>query len=478
MLLLIHRYCIKFYIPKFFLTFICSVFFLTSTAFASLNLELTQSVGLLPPVVLAGFKLPASISDSNIIDIVAKDLSNSGEFKVIKDKDFVVSLDNIAKLQKSGASYIAVAEINNLAKDSYTLSLTFYNISLENNLDFALPVSSTKFIFSTADIVEFSHIISDNIYKSITGVDGLFSTKLAYISTDTRPGMKSKYNLEVADYDGSNSKIIVQSYEPILSPNWSPDGAKIAYVTYDDNKQVIYVQNIASGNREKFSVLPGINSSPRWSHDGSRMALVLSESGSVKIYIIDLKTKDITVLDEHGISAVDSDNLVTNSHKAYSSSGYAIDTEPVWSYDDTSLFFTSNRSGDPQIYSYNFGKNLVARVTYRGVYNASSDITSDGRYLISLHREGGLHSIAMHDLFHEQQMRIISQDGYEESPSLTPNGKNVVFATNYGARDILAMASLDGNIRWRLPDLRMAVADPAWGPLLYLQKKFLIDDVG
>jgi len=429
---------------------------LYSPTYAALNLELTQGLyGSLPVIFsVGGDKTEA---DAQVADTISKqvrrDLSLSGEFSVTEGSSIIPTMDKLASIQKNGQVYVGFLQLAKDPDDKYSASLVFFDLMSDKNIDFTRPKGITRYTFPVSDIERFAHVVADDFYRYMTATPGLFSTKLAYVVHKKRPGMSPIYHLEIANYDGKHAQTIVESYEPIMSPSWSHDGKWLAYVSFESKKSAVYIQELSSGIRKKISDINGVNAAPSWSLDDSQLAIVLSDAGYTKIHLF----------------------TIADSHIQPLTRGYSIDTEPTWSAKDNRLFFTSNRGGKPQIYSHNFSDNSVERVTFKGGYNASPTVSPDGKYIVYLHRDGGLFSLAAQNL-EKGTMKVVSHEGYEESPDMAPNGKLVVFASRYGARGVLEFVSLDGVIHWRLPAINGSVQEPAWSPLLSHRDEFLVDE--
>ncbi len=272
--------------------------------------------------------------------------------------------------------------------------------------------------------------ISDLIYEKITGQRGLAGTRIAFVGKGG-----GSWFLVIADADGQNSQIILRSSQPIMSPAWSPDGKRLAYVSFEGRRSQIVVQDVYTGARRTVSVAPGINGAPSWSPNGQRLAFTLSKDGNPEIYALDLA----------GQAPV----RLTNSS--------SIDTEPVW-MPDGGIVFTSDRGGSPQLYRIGPGGGVPQRLTFQGDYNARPAVSPDGRYIAMMHRRGGRFHIAVLDLAN-RQFRVLTRGGADESPSFAPNGAMIVYST--GQR--LAAVSVDGSMKQDFA-IRGSARDPAWAP--------------
>jgi TolB protein len=294
---------------------------------------------------------------------------------------------------------------------------------------------------SLDDLRATAHRIADMIFEEITGVPGVFTTRIAYINEQRNADTRS-FRLIVADYDGENARVIAQSPQPLMSPAWSPDGRRLAYVSFEGNQSAIYIQTLRTGTRDLASRRAGVNGAPVFSPDGRRLALTLSQDGNLDLYTLEIGTQVL--------------RRITDSP--------AIDTEPAWSSDGRFLYFTSDRAGGPQIYRIEAdpGKR-PERVTFEGEYNTRPRVSPDGRQLAIVHRDRGLDRIAVLDL-DTRLLQVLSNGRLDESPSFAPNGAMIIYATRDGGQGVLSAVSTDGRVKQRIAAVAGDVREPLWSP--------------
>ena len=377
----------------------------------------------------------------DVAAVVSADLNRSGQFRGLPVDDLVErptrgSEVNYPTWRALNQDYLVVGRVVDAGGGSYRVEYELFDVARQERLlGFALTARSSA-------LRDVGHQIADAVYEKVLGVRGAFFTRMAYV-TATGVGKGSRYALMVADADGYNPQTVVRSSEPLLSPSWSPDGSKLAYVSFEGGNSSIYLQNINSGAREQLAKFRGINGAPAFSPDGRRLALTLSRSGNPEIYVMDLGSRALTQLTNH----------------------FGIDTEPTWSGDGGSLYFTSDRGGKPQIYRVAASGGSAARVTFQGSYNASADVSADGKKIATAQGAGNTYRIAMMDAsLGSPRWHTLSPGSLDESPSFAPNGAMILYAAREGARGVLYAVSADARVRQRLVLADGDVREPAWGP--------------
>ena len=411
---------------------------------AKLEIEIIQGNASALPIAVIPMQWQSTDPhpQTGVADIVSSDLYRSGLFEPLDEEDMVdrpVDAESIRygtwRLLK--VDYIVIGQVKDAAGGTgYDITYQLFDVHTQEAL--LSQITTVGF----GDLRFGAHRVADAIYEILTGVAGAFSTRIAYISA-TGIGNDQNYQLFVADADGFNPQAVVGSPEPLLSPNWSPDGQRLAYVSFEKGNSAIYVQSVATGQRELVSSGKGINGAPAFSPDGRYMAMTLSASGNPEIYIRDLTTGQKTQLTTH----------------------WAIDTEPVWSPDSQWVYFTSDRGGKPQIYRVPVTGGNASRITLEGDYNARASISPDGTRIAMAHGRGNEYRIAVLDT-DTGRVRILTPGVLDESPSFAPNGSMILYATREGSRGVLSAVSVDGNVRQRLILTEGDVREPAWSPVI------------
>ncbi|HEX8788873.1 MAG TPA: Tol-Pal system beta propeller repeat protein TolB [Telluria sp.] len=385
------------------------------------------------PVAVAGFA-DESVAPEQVSAIIRADLERSGVFKVIDAHQPISDSANVdlGAFKASGADALVVGSVSRLADGRfavrYKLLDTVKQAQISQMSDAVAPRNTR---------LE-AHRIADDVYEKLTGVRGIFATRITFVKQN--PAARD-YTLVVADADGANEQVAAHGREPIISPSWSPDGTKVAYVSFELRKPVIYVQDLVTGQRHVVANEKGNNSAPAWSPDGSKLALALSKTGNTQIFMVNA--------DGSGL------------HRISNSNG--IDTEPQFSGDGQTIYFTSDRSGGPQIYKMSVNGGQPTRVTFNGNYNISPRISPDGKTLAWISQRNGGFSLYAMDLASGQEQRLA--DGATE-PSFSPNGKYIMYATRSGGRTSLSVVSVDGRVKQNLSTQAGNIREPSWGPFM------------
>jgi len=412
---------------------------LGQSAQAVLEIEITQGVEGALPIAVAVFAGDTYTAPEAVENIVRNDLASSGFFDVLEKQRFPNAVVNPSQLdfnawRNAGVESLLLGKITQ-AGEQYRIEFQLIDLIRKKRLLGNVIPAGTK------DVRKVAHKISDLVFEALTGIRGAFSTRVAYVSTVNKGTADQKYVLQVADADGHNARTIFSSKKQILSPAWSPDGSRLAYVSFESGNSAIYVQDIIQGTRAKVSAKSGINSAPAWSPDGRRLALTLSAGGSPDIYILDIAAKNLQRL----------------------TSGPSIDTEPSWMPDGKTLLFTSDRSGGAQIYHVSVNGGKAQRLTFDGKYNAAADVSPDGRYMTLINNSGNGYRVAVMDM-QSKAMRVISDGNLDEAPSFAPNGSMIIFATADQGRGVLAAVSADGRVKQKLRLTEGDVREPSWSP--------------
>lgn len=399
---------------------------------AQFRVEISGVGGTQLPVAIAKFrdedKAPQPVSA-----IIRADLERSGLFRSIDAPEVIDETMQpvLADWRVRGADALLTGSASRLADGRYDVRFRLWDVVKGQ------PLLGQSLAVPAADLRLAAHRIADIVYEKFTGEKGVFSTRIAFVTKAGR-----QYTLRIADADGEGGQVALTSPEPIISPAWSPEGREIAYVSFETQKAVVWIQEVASGKRRPIANFRGSNSAPAFAPDGKRIAVTLSRDGGSQIYLMDRNGGNLR-------------RLTTSS---------SIDTEPAFAPDGKTLFFVSDRGGGPQIYRMPADGGSAQRVTFAGAYNISPAISPDGRNLAYISRQGSTMRLMLMDLAGDAPPRALSEGGGDERPSFAPNGRLIVYASRAQGRDVLMTTTLDGRIKTTLAVSQTDVREPVWGP--------------
>lgn len=407
-----------------------------------LDIQIANGVKTATPIAVVPYAQPGMAPlPTDVADVIRADLNRCGKFRALAKSDIVElptkgSDINFGTWRLLKQDYITVGHLSDAGNGMVRVDYELWDVNRQQNL------LAGYFTAPPGDLRGVAHQIADAIYQKITGVRGAFWTRIAYI-TQTGLGDNTNYALVVADSDGYNPQVVARSHESLMSPSWSPDGRKIAYVSFESGNSQIYVQDLTTGARQLVeSHKKGINGAPAWSPDGSKLAVALSYTGNLELYVLDLGSRRETQL-THSLS---------------------INTEPVWAPDGQSIYFTSDRSGRPQIYQIPASGGSPQRISFQGSYNSNCSISYDGKELAMVQGNGNVYRIAVMDLGLGGQVHYLSPGSLDFGPSWAPNASMLLYGATEGPRGVLYATSSDGMVRQRLALANGSVSDPSWGP--------------
>lgn len=404
-----------------------------SSAHAQLRFEISGVGATQIPVAVAAFS-DEGIAPARMSEVIKADLQRSGVFQVIDAGRTISETAPIdySAWKASGARALVVGSVSKTTDGRYDVRYKLFDTVNNGEMSTLSQATLERYTRLAA------HKIADDVYQKLTGIPGIFSTRIAYVNENRG----RQYKLEIADADGEGVQVAVYGKEPLFSATWSPDGTKITYVSLEDKKPIVMIQDLVSGARRKLVNEKGSNSAPAWSPDGSKLAVALSKVGHTQVYVMNA--------DGSGLRRV--------------SNSAGIDTEPRFSADGQWIYFVSDRSGGPQVYKMPAAGGSAARVTFNGGYNISPRPSPDGKALAWIgQRSGGTFSLYVMDLATGQEQRL-ADDATE--PSFAPNSKYIIYATRNGGRKSLAVVSVDGRVRQTLSNNTANIREPAWGPFV------------
>jgi TolB protein len=411
---------------------------------ARADLQILITKGVTDPIPIAIVPFARAVPADGAFDVAAvvqRDLESSGRFRAMQRRDMLTTPTSANEVQAAdwkaaGNDYVVVGRVSSASATELDVECDLINIQTGTR------VARKKFIANSASLRNAAHLVSDFIYGKILGVRGAFATRIAYVAVRGQPP-NQHFQLIVADADGENPKVILESSQPIMSPAWSPDEQWLAYVSFENRLSGVYVQKVHTGERQLVSARVGVNGAPVYSPDGTHLALTLSGvGGNLDVWLLDLNSQALTRLTDDP----------------------AVDTEPAWSPDGKSLYFTSDRAGGPQIYKLDIAQpKRVERITFGSAYNARARVSPDGKRISFVTREDGNYRIGVQDLA-SGTVSVLSHGRLDESPSFAPNGAVIIYAGREGEIGTLQTVSVDGLVTQRLKSDQGEVREPVWGP--------------
>lgn len=410
---------------------------------AEIRIVIDQGVDSARPIAVAPFKWTGSGSPAqNVSDIIAADLRNSGKFNPLETAKMPQTPASPSEITPQawnnlGISVVVTGSLQQKANGDYLVTYQLSDLS-----GGAVNVLSQNQYSVSAQWLRYaSHTASDEIFEKLIGVKGAFRTRIAYVVKNTNK--KFSHELRVADYDGYNQFVVHRSSEPLMSPAWSPDGTKIAYVTFETGRSELVMQTLATGKVQKIASYPRHNGAPAFSPDGSKLAFVLSKDGSLNLYMMDLASSQITQITR----------------------GRSNDTEPSWFPDSQNLAYTSDQAGRPQVYKINVNGGSAQRLTWEGSQNQDADVSPDGKFMVMISTANGKQNLAKQDLV-TGGVQVLTSTFLDETPSMAPNGTMIIYSATQGLGSVLQLVSTDGRFKASIPATDGQVKFPAWSPYM------------
>jgi TolB protein len=417
---------------------------------ADLKIDVTR--GQVNPVPIA---IPAFVGKNpedsemgrNMTDVISANLKRSGLFRPLDSKSFIqdaasaAAQPNFGQWRTVNAQALVTGVMTKTGDGRTRVEFRLWDVFAQQQM------VGMAYMTTPGNWRRIAHIISDSIYKRITGESGYFDTRIVYIS-ETGPYNARVKRLAIMDQDGANHRFLTDGRSLVLTPRFSPTMQQITYMAYYNNKPRVYLYDINSGHQEVLGDFPGMTFAPRFSPDGRKVVFSLSKNGNSNIYTMDLRSRSVQQL--------------TNES--------SINTSPSFSPDGSKVVFESDRGGTQQLYVMDAGGGGQKRITYgqgryagpvwspRGDLIAFTRIYNGQFYVGVIHPDGG-------------GERLITQAFHVEGPTWAPNGRVLAYFKelptgmgNTGRSAQLYSIDLTGFNEMRVPT-PLDASDPAWSPL-------------
>ncbi|SMN14947.1 tolB protein precursor, periplasmic protein involved in the tonb-independent uptake of group A colicins [uncultured Candidatus Thioglobus sp.] len=404
-------------------------------AFAVLEVTILKQDENAFPIVISPFSVKGDARQGEAIAHIMRDNFNrSGEFNASSAEHIINSEIDFEKWQAKKIEAIVIGKLEQVSKKIFNVEIELIDTYTRKTL------YAKKFAVHNSGIRRITHYLSDQIYFALLGEKGSFDTRLAYVTVTNKGDGKREYRLEISDSDAQNPQTIFRAASPILSPAWSPDQNKIAYVSFKNGRSEVFIQHpFMRRKTQKLPYFNGIASAPAWHPSGESIIMTLSKDGNKDIYSYHLKDEKLTRLTKD----------------------VGIDTEASYSPDGERIAFTSNRSGQVQVYIKHLKTNTIKRATFEGSYNAKAVFSPDGKSLALVHRVDRDYRIALLDIA-TKDLIVITDNKLDESPFFSPNGSMIIFATNKSDMGVLSVVSILGHQTFELASKAGEVREPNW----------------
>lgn len=419
---------------------------------AQLRIDVTR--GHLQPLPIAISPLTSAGGDATregqeIARVIEANLNRSGLFRSIDERAFIEKISDgnavprFADWRQINAQALVTGTIQKVGSDKLSVSFRLWDNTIEKQ------ISGKEFTTFARNWRRVAHLISDEIYKRMTGEDGYFDTRLVYVS-ESGPAAKRIKRLAIMDQDSENHKFLTGGEALVLTPRFAPNSQDILYMSYQQRVPKVYLRDLQTGRENTVGRFQGMSFAPRYNHDGTKMIMSIAEGGNTELYEMDLSSKRLRRL--------------TNNP--------GIDTSPSYSPDGKFITFESDRGGSQQIYVMRADGSNVQRISFGDgrygtpVWSPRGDLIAftkmyKGSFYIGVMRTDG------------SGERLLTESWLDEGPTWSPNGRVIIFTRQWpssggrAGRSRLYSIDVTGQNLREVPTPTDA-SDPAWSPQLPL----------